>query len=160
MAHLTKDHANPLRWVVLYPVYLDAKKTVAEGRRLPLKKALDAPTLEEIKTALTETKKIGLKFALEDKCYPRDFSQRGRFRIQLRNTDGSLCNPAIPNRNAVFEAVADAISKTTARLTAKKEAEAAAKAQAAANASAAAAAASSSSGGGGGGKKKGKKGKK
>jgi hypothetical protein len=35
MAHLTKDHNNPVRWVVFYPIYIEAKATQAEGRRIP-----------------------------------------------------------------------------------------------------------------------------
>ena len=32
------------------------------------------------------------------KSYPRDFFNRGRLRVQLKQPDGSLTNPTIPTR--------------------------------------------------------------
>lgn len=34
MAHLTEDPSNEARWICIYPAYLDAGKTVKEGRRI------------------------------------------------------------------------------------------------------------------------------
>jgi hypothetical protein len=36
------------RWVVIYPVYINSKKTLAEGRRISTSKACDNPTVVEI----------------------------------------------------------------------------------------------------------------
>ena len=44
--------------IVLWPVYFDANKTRADGRRVPKKLAVSAPKLEEIQRA---AKRLGLK---------------------------------------------------------------------------------------------------
>ncbi|MCO5610650.1 hypothetical protein L7F22_064889 [Adiantum nelumboides] len=36
------------RWVVIYPVYLNSKKTLAEGRRIGLSQSCENPTASEI----------------------------------------------------------------------------------------------------------------
>lgn len=50
------NSANISRWVVIYPSYLDKKKTVAEGRRVPLDVAVENPSLTEIYNCV---KKLG-----------------------------------------------------------------------------------------------------
>lgn len=39
---------NVKKWVVLYPVYINSKKTIAEGRRICATKACENPTCDEI----------------------------------------------------------------------------------------------------------------
>lgn len=39
---------NIKKWVVMYPVYMNSKKTVAEGRRISLSKACENPNCIEI----------------------------------------------------------------------------------------------------------------
>lgn len=36
------------KWVILYPVYINSKKTIAEGRRISASKACENPTCIEI----------------------------------------------------------------------------------------------------------------
>ncbi len=50
------------RWKTIYPVYLNSKKTIAEGRRLPVAKAVDNPTLNEIVEVI---KFLGLQVEVE-----------------------------------------------------------------------------------------------
>ncbi|XP_023255341.1 signal recognition particle 19 kDa protein [Seriola lalandi dorsalis] len=38
MAHLTQNPADKERFICLYPVYINSKKTLAEGRRIPAEK--------------------------------------------------------------------------------------------------------------------------
>ncbi|XP_062179134.1 signal recognition particle 19 kDa protein-like [Phragmites australis] len=74
-------------------VYLNSKKTVAEGRRIAAGKACPDPTCIEIADCCSYLK---IPHAIElDKTYPRDFFQVGRVRVQLKKDDGSLVNPAI-----------------------------------------------------------------
>ncbi|KAJ1395245.1 Signal recognition particle, SRP19 subunit [Sesbania bispinosa] len=88
--------ANIKKWNVLYPVYINSKKTVAEGRRIGLLKACENPTCAEIGDCCSYLK---LPFAIEiDKAYPRDFMQRGRMRVLLKKEDGTLYNSSIPSR--------------------------------------------------------------
>ncbi|KAF8670313.1 hypothetical protein HU200_050856 [Digitaria exilis] len=81
------------KWNVIYPVYLNSKKTVAEGRRIASSKACPDPTCIEIADCCSHLK---IPHAIElDKAYPRDFFQVGRVRVQLKKDDGSPVNPAI-----------------------------------------------------------------
>ncbi|PNT61715.1 hypothetical protein BRADI_5g19500v3 [Brachypodium distachyon] len=80
------------KWDIIYPVYLNSKKTVAEGRRIAAAKACADPTCNEI---LDSCAYLKIPCKIEDKAYPRDFFQRGRVRVQLKNEAGSPVNPAI-----------------------------------------------------------------
>lgn len=87
------------RWICVYPAYIDSHKTRAEGRRIPKNKAVERPTVKEICDILLAAQ---FKVGVERKFYPRDGSKEedrcGRVRIQLKNEDGSLVNPAFPSR--------------------------------------------------------------
>ncbi|XVF40019.1 hypothetical protein PTKIN_Ptkin01aG0078900 [Pterospermum kingtungense] len=110
---------NIKKWVVFYPVYINSKKTVAEGRRISLTKACENPTCAEIADCCSHLK---LAHAIEiDKAYPRDFMQRGRMRVQLRKEDGTLYNPAISSRKQLMLHVAELVPRHPGR-TKKQEA--------------------------------------
>ncbi|KAL6002020.1 signal recognition particle 19kDa [Asimina triloba] len=87
------NQLNMKKWIILYPVYINSKKTIAEGRRISVDKACENPTCMEIADCC---RYLNLAHHLEDqKAYPRDFMQRGRLRVKLKNEDGTLCNPEI-----------------------------------------------------------------
>ncbi|KAJ7540496.1 hypothetical protein O6H91_10G018300 [Diphasiastrum complanatum] len=97
------------RWVVIYPIYINSKKTVAEGRRIAISNACENPTCLEIADCCSFLK---LPCAIElDKAYSRDFMQVGRVRVQLKRLDGSLSNPAIPSRKVLLLKVAELVPK-------------------------------------------------
>lgn len=97
------------RWVVIYPIYINSKKTLSEGRRISALKACENPNVVEIGDCCQY---LRLPCAIElDKAYSRDFMQRGRVRVQLKRDDGSLVNPAIPTRKALFMKVAELVPK-------------------------------------------------
>lgn len=55
--------------VVIWPAYIDAEKSRAEGRKIPAKKAAASPTLKEIEAA---AKKLGYPTQTETgKAYPK-----------------------------------------------------------------------------------------
>ena len=92
------------RWQTVYPVYLNKDKTIAEGRRLPLDIGIDHPTCADIMSVCDN---LDLPHKLEEsKCYSRDFYQRGRVRVQLKQTNGSSCNSAIHNNKQLFRVLA------------------------------------------------------
>ena len=100
---------NIKRWIVLYPIYMNSKKTMAEGRRIGLSKACENPTCAEIGDCCSYLK---LPFAIEiDKAYPRDFMQRGRVRVLLKKEDGTLFNPTISSRKQLMIRVAEMVPK-------------------------------------------------
>eukprot|EP00897_Mesotaenium_endlicherianum_P002940 jgi/Mesen1/2674/ME000167S01823 len=101
------------RWHVVYPIYLNSKKTLAEGRRLPASKAVENPTLLEICDCLNYLK---VPFQPEPmKGYSRDFLQRGRVRVQLKRSEGNPINPAIPDKKALLLKLANLIPKHQGR---------------------------------------------
>ncbi|XP_028776162.1 signal recognition particle 19 kDa protein-like [Neltuma alba] len=108
---------NIKKWIVLYPVYMNSKKTVAEGRRIGLSKACENPTCAEIGDCCSYLK---LPFAIEiDKAYPRDFMQRGRVRVLLKKEDGTLYNPSITSRKSLMLRIAEMVPRHHGR--AKKQ---------------------------------------
>ncbi|XP_024022109.1 signal recognition particle 19 kDa protein isoform X2 [Morus notabilis] len=104
---------NIKKWVVVYPVYINSKKTIAEGRRINVSKACENPTCAEIGDCCTHFK---LPFAIEiDKAYPRDFMQRGRVRVLLKKDDGTPCNPAISSRKQLMLRIAELVPRHPGR---------------------------------------------
>ncbi|VAI76752.1 unnamed protein product [Triticum turgidum subsp. durum] len=94
------------KWKIIYPVYLNSKKTVAEGRRIAAAKACPDPTCIEIADSCAY-----LKIPRLDKAYPRDFFQVGRVRVQLTNDDGSPVNPAITTKKQLMIQIAELVPK-------------------------------------------------
>ena len=113
---------NIKKWNIIYPVYINSKKTIAEGRRIAAERACENPTCIEINDCCSHLKIpcavevfLLLSFWISlcwlifltifnffifvylqlDKAYPRDFMQRGRVRVMLKREDGSPYNPAI-----------------------------------------------------------------
>ncbi|XP_014505520.1 signal recognition particle 19 kDa protein-like [Vigna radiata var. radiata] len=100
---------NMKKWIVIYPVYINSKKTMAEGRRIAVAKACENPTCAEIGDCCSYLK---LPFAIEiDKAYPRDFMQRGRVRVLLKTEDGTLINPSISSRKQLMLRVAEMVPR-------------------------------------------------
>lgn len=58
----TSELPNLKKWIVMYPVYINSKKTMAEGRRIGLAKACENPTCAEIGDCCSYLK---LPFAIE-----------------------------------------------------------------------------------------------
>ncbi|CAJ1429032.1 unnamed protein product [Effrenium voratum] len=69
------------KWNIIYPNYINSKKTVQEGRRVGLEKACEHPRAFEM-AEVCEYLKIP-HVCEPDKAYPRDWLIRGRVRILL-----------------------------------------------------------------------------
>lgn len=85
-----KKHSDKARWICFYPTYINSKRSVSDGRKIPLQSAVENPTLNEIRDVLLNA---GFKIELENKVYPREpnkYDYRGRLRVQLKNDDGTL----------------------------------------------------------------------
>lgn len=97
------------KWVILYPVYINSKKTIAEGRRISAGKACENPTCMEIADCCQYLK---IPHAIEiDKAYPRDFMQIGRVRVMLKREDGTFVNPVISSRKQLMLHVAELVPR-------------------------------------------------
>jgi len=101
----------------IYPAYLNKRKTVAEGRRIPKEKCCDNPLNSEIRAVCDA---LGLKAISEDgKWYPRelfksDATYRGRVKIIMKNPDGSAAT-AYPHKKALLAHIAEMIPKLKSR---------------------------------------------
>ena len=83
------------KWQTIYPIYLNSKVTIEGGRRVPKEKGIENPTCEEIAEVLSYLK---LAHAVEvDKAYPRDWMQKGRIKVLLKDAHGQLFHPEITN---------------------------------------------------------------
>ncbi|PWA36870.1 Signal recognition particle, SRP19 subunit [Artemisia annua] len=101
-------------WNILYPVYMNSKKTIAEGRRIPFSKACENPTALEIGDCCGHLK---IPFAIEiDKAYPRDYMQVGRVRVNLKRPDGTLNNPLIANKKQLMIRIAELVPRHPGRV--------------------------------------------
>ncbi|XP_036193428.1 signal recognition particle 19 kDa protein-like isoform X1 [Myotis myotis] len=103
--------ADQYRFICIYPAYLNNKKTIQEGTRIPISKAAENPTATE---SQDECSAVGLKAFLEkNKMYSREWKRdaqhRGRVRVQLRQEDGSLCLVQFPSRKSVMLYTAEMI---------------------------------------------------
>lgn len=112
-----RSPADQDRFICIYPAYLNNKKTIAEGRRIPINKAVENPTATEIQDVCSA---VGLNAFLEkNKMYSREWNRdvqyRGRVRVQLKQEDGSLCLVQFPSRKSVMLYVAEMIPKLKTR---------------------------------------------
>jgi signal recognition particle subunit SEC65 len=65
----------------------------SQGRRIPFETGIDHPTCADIAAVCSN---LDLPHKIEaDKCYSRDFQQKGRVRIQIKQANGNSCNAAI-----------------------------------------------------------------
>ena len=81
----------------VYPAYLNARKTIAEGRRIPRSKAVDNPLCSEIRdVCLSQQLAADVE---QHKHYPRELSRdhihSGRVRVQLLTATGQPLNEMI-----------------------------------------------------------------
>ncbi|XP_061585762.1 signal recognition particle 19 kDa protein [Cololabis saira] len=116
MAHLTQNPADKERFICIYPVYINSKKTLAEGRRIPSEKAVENPSCAEIRDVLTAA---GMNVYVENKLHPREWNRdvqfRGRVRVQMKTEDGEFCQDKFSCRKLVMAYVAEMIPKLKTR---------------------------------------------
>lgn len=62
----------PLRWICIYPAYINSKKSRQEGRRLAKERCVENPTCAEIRDVLSVT---NLRVGVENKEYSRERSR-------------------------------------------------------------------------------------
>lgn len=81
-------------WQCIYPVYFDATRTRAEGRRVGKELAVENPLAREMVDAVAA---LGLQVVFEPgKTHPKDWANPGRVRILLKE-DGKPVNSAVKN---------------------------------------------------------------
>jgi len=106
------DYAHDKR-IIIYPVYINSKASLADGRRIATEQCVENPTLQEIMEVL---KHLGYNPLLEDKIYPRDALARGRVRVNLRDiVTGELTVPDITSRKQLLRKLGEAIPNLKSR---------------------------------------------
>ncbi|CAH1790121.1 unnamed protein product [Owenia fusiformis] len=110
-------HSDRERWICVYPAYINSKKSISEGRRIPKELAVENPTYTEIRDICASS---GLTLGVENKVYPREVDSRdtrfrGRIRVQLKNNDGEPLHKAFPTRQSVLLHIAEMIPKLKSR---------------------------------------------
>ncbi|XP_013387946.1 signal recognition particle 19 kDa protein [Lingula anatina] len=111
------QHTDRERWICVYPAYINSRKSVLEGRKIPKDKAVDNPTYSEIRDICASA---GMTVGVENKVYPRerdprDMRFRGRIRIQLKKEDGTPMLDKFPTRKSVFLYLGEMIPKLKGR---------------------------------------------
>ncbi|CAO1630878.1 unnamed protein product [Parajaminaea phylloscopi] len=97
--------AEAKKWITLYPIYFDAKRSNKVGeRRVSWKHA----SLYPLSSGLVKAAgKLGLRFVHEPyKTHPRDWENPGRVKVQLFDEEGKATHGSIRNRKQLVVAVA------------------------------------------------------
>jgi signal recognition particle subunit SRP19 len=96
-----------------FQVYLDAKKTLADGRKLPAKQCVEYPTMQEMKEVIEH---LGFEAGYEEKAYPRDLTQFGRFRVLLKDpATGEPKVEGVATRRQLLQKIAELIPNLKSR---------------------------------------------
>ncbi|KAK6497410.1 signal recognition particle subunit [Arthrobotrys musiformis] len=91
------------KYQCVYPLYFDAAKSKAEGRRVGKKNAIPNPLAREIVAALNSQ---GFQTIFEPtKSHPKDWANPGRVRVLLKE-DGEPVHPTIKTKRQMFDVVA------------------------------------------------------
>jgi signal recognition particle subunit SRP19 len=86
---------------VIWPAYLDATLSRAEGRRVPAELAVPEPTVEEIAQAVQQ---VGYDAVIErDTTYPREYEPRGR--VLVKDADDAQKSDLLQATAAYLEAI-------------------------------------------------------
>ncbi|XP_041355767.1 signal recognition particle 19 kDa protein-like [Gigantopelta aegis] len=112
------SHSDRERWICIYPAYLNSRKTLKEGRKIPKTKSVDNPSYAEIKDVCAAA---GLTLGVENKVYPRELDHRdpkvrGRIRVQLKTEDGQPMLSQFPTRHSILIYLGETIPKLKTRI--------------------------------------------
>ncbi|KAG8912516.1 signal recognition particle subunit [Tulasnella sp. 417] len=103
------------KWTCVYPIYIDAKRAYATGqRRVAREKSVWWPRSDDILAAVSSLRLSALHEPI--KCHPRDWGNPGRVKVQWKQPDGRLTNPAIPTKKKLFELIAAHIQRSKPEL--------------------------------------------
>ncbi|KAL8805962.1 MAG: hypothetical protein Q9182_001619 [Xanthomendoza sp. 2 TL-2023] len=92
----TKNAEAHKHYQCIYPIYFDASRTRAQGRRVGKEQAVENPLARTIVDAVAE---LGLQTVFEPgKMHPRDWGNPGRVRILLKE-NGKLKSRNVKNRS-------------------------------------------------------------
>ena len=100
----TADRAKYADFQCLYPVYFDASRSRAEGRRVSAALAVKDPLAREVANACS---RLGLPTLLEpDKVHPKDWSNPGRVKVGLKQSGSGGAGSQVRNKHHLYILVA------------------------------------------------------
>ncbi|KAL8841301.1 MAG: hypothetical protein Q9176_003394 [Flavoplaca citrina] len=96
----TQDTEAHKHYQCLYPLYFDASRTRAQGRRVGKEQAVENPLA---RTIVDATAALGLQTVFEPgKMHPRDWGNPGRVRVLLKDKRGRMTNRNIKNKHHLY----------------------------------------------------------
>ncbi|KAI4176627.1 MAG: hypothetical protein LQ343_000918 [Gyalolechia ehrenbergii] len=96
----TKDPEAHKHYQCIYPLYFDASRTRAQGRRVGKESAVENPLARTIVDAVAE---LGLQTVFEPgKVHPRDWGNPGRVRVLLKDEGGRSRNGRVKNKHHLY----------------------------------------------------------
>ncbi|KAJ6441921.1 signal recognition particle seC65 subunit [Purpureocillium lavendulum] len=97
------EHAAYKGFQTLYPVYFDATRSRAEGRRVPASLAVRNPLARDIANACS---RLRLQTLLEpEKTHPKDWANPGRVKVGLKK-GGASTSASVKNKHHLYTLVA------------------------------------------------------
>ncbi|PHJ24423.1 srp19 protein [Cystoisospora suis] len=111
---MPNDGVDRSKWQIIYPAYINKKRTTAGGRRVPLEIAVDDPKVDEM---IKICEHLAIPAAIEYlKRYPRDWLlSHGRLRVQLKDDNRKPTNPEIPDKKALMKKMCELIPQLKSR---------------------------------------------
>ena len=98
------EHAAYKGFQTLYPVYFDATRSRAEGRRVPAHLAVRNPLARDIANACS---RLRLQTLLEpEKTHPKDWANPGRVKVGLKKSAPGTTTTAVKNKHHLYTLVA------------------------------------------------------
>uniref|UniRef100_A0A4W5MZU8 Signal recognition particle 19 kDa protein n=1 Tax=Hucho hucho TaxID=62062 RepID=A0A4W5MZU8_9TELE len=113
MSPLSDNPAEKERFICIYPSYVNSKKTLAEGRRIPAEKVNQI--CSNLLIYLVQIHGGRLINKMYSREWNRDVTFRGRVRVQLKQEDGTLCSDKFASRKDVMIYCAEMIPKLKTR---------------------------------------------
>lgn len=100
------------RWICIYPIYIDADRSYAKGRKVRTDKAVKEPRAAHMQLAIA---RLGLQTVLEPSAkHPRDFFNPGRVRVRLFDDKGRPIQRAISTRKQLLARISAALAEAQA----------------------------------------------
>ncbi|KAK9449668.1 signal recognition particle, SRP19 subunit [Limtongia smithiae] len=92
------------QWQIVYPVYFDARRTHAEGRRVSSELAVMNPLAKTVADACAALQ-VQVFFEPQ-KVHPKDWANPGRVRVLLRDPETrALKNPRVKNKRHLYRLI-------------------------------------------------------
>eukprot|EP01024_Parvocaulis_polyphysoides_P047355 TRINITY_DN4488_c1_g5_i1.p3 TRINITY_DN4488_c1_g5~~TRINITY_DN4488_c1_g5_i1.p3 ORF type:complete len:164 (+),score=30.90 TRINITY_DN4488_c1_g5_i1:624-1115(+) len=104
--------------IMVYPAYLDVKKSWRKGRRVPKEKACEFPTAPHMYDCVTKGLKLNAELQM-NKAYCRDWMVKGRIRVELFDDDGRPLSQEVPNKKTLFIKIAELVPRHPERQASK-----------------------------------------